>query len=153
MKVFPCSVEILIFISSLKTFVPIVTDDLSPPASLRTGADSPVMADSSILATPSIISPSPGIISPTLHTTISPIFRLVELTYSISLFTSFLALVSAFAFFKESVLAFPCPSAIASEKFAKITVAHNHKAICQGQARCVPVLQGARPLDALLVGR
>ena len=39
--------------------MPPVTADRSPPASRITGADSPVIADSSTLATPSAISPSP----------------------------------------------------------------------------------------------
>ena len=46
------------------TRVPPVTAERSPPDSRITGADSPVMADSSTLAMPSMISPSPGIISP-----------------------------------------------------------------------------------------
>ena len=40
--------------------MPAVTAERSPPASRMTGADSPVIADSSTLATPSTISPSPG---------------------------------------------------------------------------------------------
>ena len=47
-------------IRSESTFVPPVTADRSPPLSRMTGADSPVMADSSTDATPSITSPSPG---------------------------------------------------------------------------------------------
>ncbi len=47
-------------IQSESTFVPPVTADRSPPASRITGADSPVMADSSTDATPSITSPSPA---------------------------------------------------------------------------------------------
>ena len=43
------------------TRVPPVTPERSPPASRTTGADSPVIADSSTEATPSTISPSPGI--------------------------------------------------------------------------------------------
>ena len=42
------------------TRVPPVTALRSPPASRITGADSPVMADSSTVATPSTTSPSPG---------------------------------------------------------------------------------------------
>ncbi len=52
---------ILTMIQSESTFVPPVTAERSPPASRITGADSPVMADSSTEATPSITSPSPGI--------------------------------------------------------------------------------------------
>ena len=47
-------------IQSDSTFVPPVTAERSPPASRITGADSPVMADSSTEATPSITSPSPA---------------------------------------------------------------------------------------------
>ena len=47
-------------ISSDRTRVPPVTEDRSPPDSRITGADSPVMADSSTDAMPSITSPSPG---------------------------------------------------------------------------------------------
>ena len=47
-----------------RTRVPPVTPERSPPASRMTGADSPVMADSSTDATPSMISPSPGMTSP-----------------------------------------------------------------------------------------
>ena len=42
------------------TVVPPVTDERSPPDSRITGADSPVIADSSTLAMPSTTSPSPG---------------------------------------------------------------------------------------------
>ena len=51
-------------IRSESTRVPPVTALRSPPASRITGADSPVMADSSTVATPSMISPSVGMISP-----------------------------------------------------------------------------------------
>ena len=59
-------------IRSERTRVPPVTPERSPPASRITGADSPVMADSSIEATPSMISPSLGITSPaTISTAIA----------------------------------------------------------------------------------
>ena len=48
-------------IRSDRTRVPPVTALRSPPASRMTGADSPVIADSSTDATPSTTSPSPGI--------------------------------------------------------------------------------------------
>ena len=51
-------------IQSESTRVPPVTADRSPPDSRMTGADSPVIADSSTEATPSMISPSPGMNSP-----------------------------------------------------------------------------------------
>ena len=59
-------------ISSESTRVPPVTADRSPPDSRMTGADSPVMADSSTLAMPSTISPSPGMTSPATTTQRSP---------------------------------------------------------------------------------
>ena len=60
----PGSVVTRTFIWSLRTFVPPVTEDLSPPLSLITGALSPVIALSSMVAIPSIISPSIGMVSP-----------------------------------------------------------------------------------------
>jgi hypothetical protein len=54
------------------TRVPPVTAQKSPPDSRITGADSPVMADSSTEATPSITSPSAGITSPAWTSTTSP---------------------------------------------------------------------------------
>ena len=53
-------------IRSDSTRVPPVTAERSPPDSRITGADSPVMADSSTEAMPSTTSPSPGISSPGL---------------------------------------------------------------------------------------
>ena len=44
------------------TRVPPVTAERSPPDSRTTGADSPVMADSSTEAIPAMTSPSPGIV-------------------------------------------------------------------------------------------
>ena len=110
-------------ILSLTTRVPPVTDEKSPPASLITGADSPVMADSSTDAIPSITTPSFGISSPVFTITISPFFREPASTFSI-LLSSFkrLADVSFLVFFKLSACAFPLPSAIDSAKFANITV-------------------------------
>ena len=57
--------------TSDSTRVPPVTAERSPPASRMTGADSPVMADSSTEATPSMTSPSPGIIWPATTRTTS----------------------------------------------------------------------------------
>ena len=61
-----------ITILSESTRVPPVTPERSPPASRTTGADSPVMADSSTLAAPSTTSPSTGMISPASTRTRSP---------------------------------------------------------------------------------
>ena len=56
-------------IRSDSTVVPPVTALRSPPDSRITGADSPVIADSSTLAIPSTTSPSPGMIWPASTTT------------------------------------------------------------------------------------
>lgn len=72
MKVSPGLVVILMTTRSESTFVPPVTALRSPPDSRMTGADSPVIADSSTLATPSTTSPSPGTMSPYSQTTRSP---------------------------------------------------------------------------------
>ena len=53
-------------IQSERTRVPPVTAERSPPLSRITGADSPVIADSSTEAMPSITSPSPGMMSASL---------------------------------------------------------------------------------------
>ena len=63
-KVEPWAAVIRTLIQSDSTRVPPVTADRSPPLSRMTGADLPVMADSSIEAMPSITSPSLGISSP-----------------------------------------------------------------------------------------
>ena len=63
-NVSPGSAVIRTTISSDSTRVPPVTAERSPPDSRMTGADSPVIADSSTVAMPSTTSPSPGITSP-----------------------------------------------------------------------------------------
>ena len=57
------------------TRVPPVTAEKSPPDSRTTGADSPVMALSSTVATPSMTSPSSGTMSPASINTTSPLRR------------------------------------------------------------------------------
>ena len=69
MNVSPGLEVIFTTIRSDSTVVPPVTADRSPPDSRMTGADSPVIADSSTDATPSITSPSPGMCSPASTTT------------------------------------------------------------------------------------
>ena len=71
-KLAPGSWVIRITIRSDSTRVPPVTALRSPPDSRMTGADSPVIADSSTDATPSTTSPSPGIRSPASQTARSP---------------------------------------------------------------------------------
>ncbi len=72
-KVWPRSAVMRTTMRSDRTLVPPVTAERSPPDSRMTGADSPVMADSSTEAMPSMISPSEGIRSPASHTTRSPL--------------------------------------------------------------------------------
>lgn len=64
------------------TVVPPVTALRSPPLSLITGADSPVIADSSTDAAPSITSPSAGICRPALTITMSPFFNEEDTTHN-----------------------------------------------------------------------
>ena len=71
-KVEPGEAVILTLMKSDRTVVPPVTAERSPPASRMTGADSPVIADSLTEATPSTISPSPGMMSPGSTRTTSP---------------------------------------------------------------------------------
>ena len=128
-KLSPGSVVTRTLILSLNTFVPPVTELLSPPDSLITGADSPVIALSSMVAIPSIISPSLGIMSPVSQTNTSPFLSKALLTISILPATNFFAGVSSLVFLKLSACAFPLASAIASAKFANNTVRNNTKKI------------------------
>ena len=99
-----------IFSQSDTTVVPPVTEAKSPPDSRSTGADSPVMADSSTLAVPSMTSPSLGMISPALTMTTSPFFSsLEETTVSVPSALSRRALVSFWVFFRLSAWALPRP--------------------------------------------
>ncbi len=74
-KLWPGSWVISTTIRSLRTLVPPVTALRSPPDSRITGADSPVIADSSTDAMPSMTVPSPGMPSPASTTTTSPGFN------------------------------------------------------------------------------
>src|SRR5580704_10332253 len=118
-------------ISSERTRVPPVTAERSPPDSRMTGADSPVIADSSTEATPSMTSPSPGMNSQAATTT-SP-ERSLELGSSsvVPSSRSLRASVSARALRKVSAWAFPRPSAMASAKLAKRTVNQSQRVICR----------------------
>ena len=77
MKVEPWAAVMRTRIQSDSTCVPPVTAERSPPDSRITGADSPVIAASLTEATPSITSPSEGMLSPASTSTISPTLRLV----------------------------------------------------------------------------
>ncbi len=78
MKVSPGFEVIRTTIRSESTRVPPVTAERSPPDSRMTGADSPVIADSSTEAMPQTMSPSPGTRSPADTTTKSPSRRSAE---------------------------------------------------------------------------
>src|SRR6185503_4115159 len=138
MKVSPGLEVILTTIRSDRTVVPPVTADRSPPDSRMTGADSPVMADSSTDATPSTTSPSPGMTWPASTTTWSPRVSWVPGTASSAgsawpgcQFTSRRATVSVLALRRVSACALPRPSATASARLAKIVVSQSQAAMAQ----------------------
>ena len=107
------------------TRVPPVTALRSPPASRMTGADSPVIADSSTDAMPSTTVPSPGMTSPASTTTTSP---RCSSDAGFSAPSSSRATVSARIARSESACALPRPSAIASAKLPNSTVSHSQTA-------------------------
>ena len=125
MKDWPGSCVISTTMRSESTRVPPVTALRSPPASRMTGADSPVIADSSTEAMPSITVPSPGITSPVSTTTTSPRVSaeaaLVEPSRNV-------ATVSERIARSASACALPRPSAIASAKLPNATVSHRKNA-------------------------
>src|SRR5690606_9823193 len=93
---------------------------------------SPVMAASLTEATPSMTSPSEGIMSLASTRTTSPTFRLVPGTFFqlwLSGLSRRLACVSVRVRRSESACAFPRPSATASAKFANRTVNHSQRTI------------------------
>jgi hypothetical protein len=81
-KPWPRSIVMRTTMRSLSTRVPPLTAQRSPPLSRITGADSPVIADSSTLAMPWMTSPSAGMVSPLSQTTRSPLRRSVAGTRS-----------------------------------------------------------------------
>ena len=110
--------------------VPPVTAERSPPASRMTGADSPVIADSSTEPTPSMISPSAGMISARLDdddVAAPEIGRrhFLEPPVSVRRYAFVVVRVARSAF----ACALPRPSAIASAKFANSTVSQSQNAI------------------------
>ena len=125
-KVWPGSAVIRTTIRSDSTRVPPVTDDRSPPDSRTTGADSPVIAASSTLATPSTISPSPGMMSPVSQTTRSPWCSSEAGTDCSTPPTSRRATAVSRPARSEAAWALPRPSATESARLAKSTVSHNH---------------------------
>ena len=115
---------------SERTRVPPVTAERSPPDSRITGADSPVIADSSTVAMPSTTSPSAGIRFPAETTTTSPATSWTLGTSTIEPSSERLrASVSARVFRSVAAWALPRPSAIASAKLAKSTVIQSQAAI------------------------
>ena len=108
------------------TRVPPVTAERSPPDSRMTGADSPVMADSSTDAMPSTTSPSPGMRSPGPTTQRSPIFSSCDGTSTTDPSgRRTWATVSERVLRSVSACALPRPSATASAKLANSTVNHS----------------------------
>src|SRR5580698_3886748 len=139
-KVWPRSAVIRTTMRSDSTLVPPVTADRSPPDSRMTGADSPVMADSSTDATPSTTSPSPGMTWPAWTTTWSPSVSAVPGTDSSRSeagsapgfqLTSRRAIVSRLARRSVSACALPRPSATASARLAKTTVSQSQTTMVQ----------------------
>ena len=89
------------------------------------------MAASLTAATPSMTSPSPGIISPAWTRTTSPLRRLLAATLSkLPSARRLLAERPWLPALRLSARALPRPSASASAKFAKSTVNHSQRAIC-----------------------
>ena len=130
-------------IRSESTLVPPVTAERSPPASRITGADSPVMADSSTDAMPSITVPSPGMTSPASTTTASP-GRSSEADLSPP--EASRATVSVRVALSASAWALPRPSARASAKLAKMTVSHSQRATVKvNQGASLPPPSGSPP--------
>ena len=125
-KVSPGRAVMRTTIWSDSTRVPPVTAERSPPASRMTGADSPVMADSSTEAMPSMISPSEGTSSPAETTTTSSTVSCDDGTWSMPpSCRRRLAIVSARVLRSVAAWALPRPSAMASAKLANSTVNHN----------------------------
>ena len=139
-KVEPCAAVMRTLIQSDSTRVPPVTAERSPPLSRMTGADSPVIADSSTEAMPSITSPSLGIRSPASTSTMSPCFssgagdRLTVRPRSPT--RAAWPCVSVRALRSVAACALPRPSATASAKLANSTVNHSQTMIWKVKPRC-----------------
>ena len=139
----PGSCVISTTIRSDSTRVPPVTALRSPPDSRMTGADSPVMADSSTEAMPSMTVPSPGITSPASTTTMSPRWSWEALTSRPS---PSRAVVSERIARSEAACARPRPSASASARLAKTTVSHSQTVTVNvNQAGSLPPPSGSPP--------
>ena len=150
-KLLPGSAVTRTLMRSDRTRVPPVTALRSPPASRMTGADSPVMADSSTVAAPSTISPSAGMISPAATMTRSP-WRSFSAGISAiepSLWRRW-ATVRVRVLRSSSAWALPRPSAMASAKLAKRTVNQSQTAIWRPKPIGSP---GDRTSDPIVVSK
>ena len=112
-----------------------------------TGADSPVIADSSTEAIPSTTSPSLGIRSPISTSTMSPGFNCAA--GIVSKFPPLaparrLAIISVRARRSVAACALPRPSATASAKLANTTVSHSQNAIWKVKPRCASPVTSSR---------
>ena len=142
----PGSCVISTTIRSDRTRVPPVTAERSPPASRMTGADSPVMADSSTDAMPSTTVPSPGMTSPASTTTTSP-RRSSPAGRSVP--SAMRAVVVVRMARSDAACARPRPSAIASARLPKITVSHSQTVTVAENQRGV----SASPVNVRIVVR
>ena len=139
-------------IQSEMTRVPPVTADRSPPDSRMTGADSPVMADSSTDATPSTISPSAGYEFPRAdhHHVVLPRLRRRHPVPGARRCRPVRDGFGAGSSWACPACALPRPSAIASAKLAKSTVIQKPQAICSSKpsprARLHGIADEQRPL-------
>ena len=124
-KLLPGSWVISTTMRSDSTRVPPVTAERSPPASRITGADSPVIADSSTEAMPSMTVPSPGMTSPASTTTTSPRAS-CDAGFSPPSWSR--ATVSVRMARRLAACARPRPSASASARLANTTVSHSQSA-------------------------
>ena len=122
----PGSCVISTTIRSDSTRVPPVTAERSPPDSRMTGADSPVIADSSTDAMPSITVPSPGITSPAVD---DHHVALASSDAATSRPSASRAVVVVRIARSDAACARPRPSASASARLAKSTVSHSQIAI------------------------
>src|SRR5664280_594827 len=139
-------------IQSLNTLVPPVTALRSPPDSRMTGALSPVMADSSTLAMPSMTSPSPGMVSPASTMTVSPLRNRAAATISMRPpLSKRRALVSVLVLRSVSACALPRPSAMASAKLANSTVNHSQSEIWKVKPAIPTPLERSRTVRSVVM--
>ena len=133
----PGSCVISTTMRSESTRVPPVTALRSPPDSRMTGADSPVMADSSTEAMPSMTVPSPGITSPGLDD--DDVAADAARTRPWCCRRAARAVVSLRIARRVAAWALPRPSAIASAKLPKSTVSHSQIATVKANQPGWPV--------------